>query len=820
MPDTPSAGGAALSGAASGAAAGSAFGPWGTAIGAVVGGVGGYLSASGTAGAQTAQNKAAAQQAAAQSAQSFSNYLASRGINLQQIIANDPRGSDFWPGQYKIAQAGGEKGDFSTWVYKALQNAPSDPVWDLIANPAGTAGAANTTLPPWAVDAQGNPLQPSILNSIVGVSGVGAAKPPLSGATDQASLDAQFAAANPGAIDWYNNMKSSGWNGTLAQAVQYWWDQNGGTPDALDSAYLTGSKAFASGATPPAVIGAGTGNIAAPGAPGNVVNTHTLDPNLAGLVYGGGTPAATAPAAVLAPPTATAVTTPGNLTAGSPDATITIDASAAPGAGVVAPLVPTTPAAALGNGITGAVTGPGGISSNTLSNIYSGAYLSDILKGLQPVADARTGAAAAQAAKINELRNLSGTALNTDLSGIQSILDARKAGAGDILTAATTGAGGVRDAANTAAQGIYDANVAKLADLLGVRKEAAQAIYDAANQGAAGVRDARTTGAKGIYDAESLQADSYGQTARQAVDRIMAQNAATRERQGFAGPSSGSQIVDARLLAGALQQGAGARAQAGVNFAGRLSDAGVGYATDTGTAGTNRATQIGQSNEQDAAAKLNAAVSLAQSLGLAGTNYATTLGTAGNTFATTNANASEQNAIAQLQAKAADAQRRLGYLTSDADIAKANADLANATDALNAITANQNRQVSNVTLPYTLAGSDLALKGALTDQQYTDLDALLKRINSFATNPASGPALTTGTINSVLNGSQIAGGAISGIGSAIGNYSSNSSLTDLIKAINSSSNTGANTTAIANPTGYVTPGGNVGVGTDWTSVFK
>jgi len=153
----PGEGSAALSGAASGAATGTAIMPgWGTAIGAVVGGVGGYLSASGTADAQSAQNKSAAQNAAAQSSQSFLNYLSSRGINVQQLIANDPRGPDFWTGQYNSSKAAGDKRDFNTWFTAAIQAAPTDPVWDSIANPTAIGAAQNTTLPAWAVDAQIN----------------------------------------------------------------------------------------------------------------------------------------------------------------------------------------------------------------------------------------------------------------------------------------------------------------------------------------------------------------------------------------------------------------------------------------------------------------------------------------------------------------------------------------------------------------------------------------------------------------------------------------------------------------------------------------
>lgn len=807
MPDTA---GSVASGAASGAATGTAILPgWGTAIGAVVGGIGGYLSASGTSDAQSAANKAAAQNAAAQSAQSFLNYLSSRGINVQQLIANDPRGPTFWTDQYKSLPAGDGR-DFNTWFAAALQASPTDPAWDVIANPSASGAAQNTTLPAWAVDANGNPLQPSLLQQLVGIqSGTNtAATAPIGSLATVENIHALFQ-ANPsiqkGIAD---NMAGSDDKRTPEQwlvdhITQTESQSGGGTYTDYLRNFLTNKASGGDGnlSAPAGAAGSGAGG-GAPGGPAGAGSNLTLDPAIQALLSG---------------------------------------------------------------------------SAATLAKVQNGTLLREQLAGQQPVADARTAAAAAQAAKIEELRGLSGTLLNTELGGIGDVTAARTTGAGgiydatvagadsmraaqeaaaqqvhdanveklaqvlgvrretaqSIYDATVTGATGVRDATKTAAQGVYDTNVDKLAEVLGVRREAAKQIYDATAVGAAGVRDARTTGARGIYDAESLKADSYAQSAEQALSRALAQNTAERLRQGFTGGSSGANITDARLRADALQQGAGARAQAGVNLAGRLSDTGTAYATDLGTAGVGQATTlgaasesdalaklaaaiqlaqtqggadvsfetnkgnagvtrsagIGAANEADAVAQLNAAVELAKSLGLAGTNYAGTVGSAGIGKATTLASAGEQDAIAQLQAKVADATRRLGYLTSDADIAAANADLANAQDALAAIVANQNREVSAISSPFQLAGSDLALKQNLTDQQYADIDALLKRLGSFTTTPASGPALQTSTPGAVLNGSQIAGGALSGLGSVIGNTASNQSLADLIKQLTASSST-------------------------------
>ena len=703
---SPSVAGSTLSGAASGAAAGTAVFPGvGTAIGAVIGGVGGYLSGSGTQSAQNQQNSAAAQQAAMQSAQSFNNYLSSRGISIQQVAAANPR----FEQEYARVKAAGDRRTFDVWLYDHLRSAPNDPAWQQINT--GSVGAQNTTLPNYAVDANGNPLQPSLLNQLVGIQSGAPNIPagaPLETVLAELAKNPQFASLPP---DWQADIAGQVQQSGLASVLSgnaSWAAENPGDPAsaALASWAQSGGGAGTPGAGP-----AGTGN------------ASTLDPAISALI---------------------------------PKAT------------------------------------------ETVGSIFDGTLLNQVTGALQPVADARNANAAAQAAKIDELRGLSGNVLNTELGGIQSVLDARRTGAGSIFDASIASAGGIRDAATTGAQNVYDTNVTKLADLLGVRRDAAAQIYDASIGAAGGVRDARTSGAKNIYDAEKLRADTYAQSAQDALGRILGEQTAERARRGFTGGSSGSGIVKARLMADYTQRGAGERAQAGVNYQGRLSDAGIGYATDAGRAGIGRATTLGQASEADSIAKLNAAVDLARQLGLVGTNYATSTGTAGVTRATSLAGAGEQNAIAQLQAKVADATRRLGYLTSDADIAQANADLANAQDALKALTDNQNRMIGSTSAPFQLAGADLSLKDALTNQQYGGIDALLRRLSSFSTTPASGPQLTTSTPGAVLNNTQIAGGILSGLGSTIGNTSSNNSLAELIKLLGGSS--GTTTTATERPT--------------------
>src|SRR6187402_3570649 len=174
MPDAGQvvdAGSGAIKGAAYGAAVGSVVPVVGTAIGAIagglIGGVGGYLSASGTSSAQSAQNKAAAQAAATQNYQALSNYLASRGVNLQQLVAQYPE----FQQEYARVKAAGDKRNFNDWFASAFANlSPNHPLLENIANPAGTAGAANTTLPAWAVGPDGKAIQPQLYQQLLGIS--------------------------------------------------------------------------------------------------------------------------------------------------------------------------------------------------------------------------------------------------------------------------------------------------------------------------------------------------------------------------------------------------------------------------------------------------------------------------------------------------------------------------------------------------------------------------------------------------------------------------------------------------------------------------
>jgi hypothetical protein len=648
---------------------------------------GAAMTADATRDAQNSANKANAQAAAQQSAQSFQNYLSSRGVNLQQLLQKYPE----FGTEYNRARASGEQRDFNTWIQAALQAQPGHPIWNDIANPTIGTGAQNTTLPAWALDANGQPLQPSLLNQLVSIySGTNvAANAPVGTIANlqnvnallesRPDLRAEIDAAREGSDD---QRTTEQW--LVDHITQSESQSGGGTFTTALRDFLTGQEAAAEATKP---------------------QQPTVNPDIMALQ-------------------------------------------------------------------------PGAI--NTAAGIFNGDLLKELQASLDPVAAARLAGADAQRAKIAEQRSLSENLKMTELGELSSVLKARADGAGNIYDATITGAGGVRDASKTAAQAENDAAVQKLSDLLGVRLEAAQAIYDASASGNASVRDARTAGAKNIYDSELLRADTYAQSAEQSLNRMLAAQAANRARQGFSGGSSGSDLTRARLMADYVQRGAGARADAGVGYQTRLSDAGVGYATDMRGTDVNRATTIGQSSEQDAQARLQAAVQLARSLGAADVGYATTAGNAGVTRAGTVASATEADAVGRLTAIVDDARRKMGYLTSDADIAAAQAQEQNALDALNALVADQNRRTGSIGLPWSLGQQDLALKTQNVDNKYEDIDALLQRLQYFGSSQASGPTIATPTVQPVINNGQIVGGALSGLGSAIGTYSNNQAIMDAI----------------------------------------
>lgn len=708
-------------------------------VSAAIGGAGALVSATGTQAAQEAANRAAALSAAQQSAQSLFNYLSARGINTQQLLKSFPE----FQTEYERVRAQGETRDFNTWLAAAIQAQPNHPIWDAIARPTVATGAQNTTLPAWALDANGNPLQPALMQQLVAIANQGGTMPggnglpsatvngpkvvdsnaPIGELATEQRIAQLFQSRPELRQEIVNNMEGSDDQRTpeqwLRDHVTVTEAQAGGGTftDALRS-YVAAQNPQVTGPFAPGGEGAGA-------APAGVTG---LDPRIADLI------------------------------------------SAATG---------------------------------TAEGIFNGSLRTELNAGLDPVAEARRRAAELEAAKVKEQQDLSSVLRNTELGELGRVLAARTGGAESIYGATIAGAAGVRDAGTAAAQAEHSAAVDKLQALLGVRREAAEAIYAASIEGAGGVRAARETGAQGLYGAELTAADTYAESSQAALDRLLAQQSANRRRQGFGGGSSGSDLTKTRLTAEYLQKGAGARAGAGVNLAGRMSEAGVGYATDVGQAGIGKATTVGQANEADASARLQAAVQLARQIGASNVGYAAAAGSAGVGKATTVASAVEADAIARLTAIVDDARRRMGYLTSDADIAVAKADEQNALDRLNALIADQNRRTGSVGLPFQLAGMDLGLKTQVTDQKYVELDALLKRINQFAGGTAAGgPNITVSTPGSVLETGQIVGAGLQGLGSAIGTAAQNQKYLDILKGIGATAGTGA----AAKPGSYI--GGN------------
>lgn len=313
-------------------------------------------------------------------------------------------------------------------------------------------------------------------------------------------------------------------------------------------------------------------------------------------------------------------------------------------------------------------------------------------------------------ANIDGLANLLGVRRDQ----AQAIYDANVAGSKSVLSTDLAGVAGIQGASETAAQGSYDANIAKLADVLGVRTDAAKAIYDAS-----------TKGNQDIYGAQLLSADVYGQSAEQAANRAIASQNANRARQGFSGTSSGADLLKARTLYGALQQGASARTAAGETLARGNANAGVGLATTQG-----------QAQEQDALQKLQAALQLAQSMGLAKVTGATGTATAnsadanrvssaGTNLATTQGQASEQDALQKLLAAVNLAQQQGA------------ARVTGATSVANATTNDATRQAA--------AGTGLATtQGAAAEQdalqQLQAALALYQQLGTARTDAATGAA--------------------------------------------------------------------------------
>lgn len=344
-----------------------------------------------------------------------------------------------------------------------------------------------------------------------------------------------------------------------------------------------------------------------------------------------------------------------------------------------------------------------------------------------------------------------GTFLKQQLAALQPALDARSAAPGQIYDATISGAQGIQSAEGTAANSTYQANVDQLAKLLGVQTSAAKAIYDAS-----------ISGAQGVNTAQLAQAQTYQDAGDQASTAAIAANNAQRARQGFVGSSSGNDLQNARILASYIQQGAGARAQAGVNLA-----------QSTANAGLTQAQSVGGAQTSDQQQQMAAAVALAQQLGASNVNYATTAGNAGVAKATGSAQADYQNAI----------------------------------DKMNALITDQNRQVSAVGLPYDLANAQLVLQKNEANAPYDGVDALTSRLGQFSINQAGGPAPSTFIPQPVINTAQIAGGALTAAGQVYGNSASTTSLLNILKSLQGPSTSGTPSVSGSGATGTITGSG-------------
>lgn len=131
-------------------------------------------------------------------------------------------------------------------------------------------------------------------------------------------------------------------------------------------------------------------------------------------------------------------------------------------------------------------------------------------------------------------------------SEYQSLQDAAVASAGKIFNG-----------------GYLDEELNALAPALAARRAAADLGFERNNEMRSRIED--------IYGAEMTGADAYGNTAMDAANRVIAQNSAKRRLQGFSGGSSYDDVLRMRTLAPALNEGAQARATAGINRAKNLS---------------------------------------------------------------------------------------------------------------------------------------------------------------------------------------------------------------------------------------------------------
>jgi hypothetical protein len=172
----------------------------------------------------------------------------------------------------------------------------------------------------------------------------------------------------------------------------------------------------------------------------------------------------------------------------------------------------------------------------------------------------------------------------------------------------------------------------------------------------------------------------------------------------------------------------------------------------------------------------------------AGINQATRLGSA-----------QDEAAQARLQYNDENARRLAGILDADAASQVAQANLARQTDNASLISNDIARQIANLNQPVATYNSTVQSQAAAP---YANINALLQALGFFKQGQPATPGVITPQVQPTINGGQIAGSAISGIGSGITDYYTTQAW---LNALRPQSNYGTATT-------YVGAGGDPGGG--------
>lgn len=131
-------------------------------------------------------------------------------------------------------------------------------------------------------------------------------------------------------------------------------------------------------------------------------------------------------------------------------------------------------------------------------------------------------------------------------------------------------------------------------------RDASGNILNTELTGLADLLGTREGAVRSIYDAELLKADTHEQAALESVQRVLAQQQAKNAHRGYSGGSSMDDLLSARTLAPAMQAGAGARADAGINLETRLGGAREADSMGRLTANSENARRLAQILDADA----------------------------------------------------------------------------------------------------------------------------------------------------------------------------------------------------------------------------